>query len=412
MFDRSMRDKLTPATAERRLGEALDQGQFRLYYQPIVSLWTKRLVGTEALLRWHDPNRGIVGPDEFLAALEQTGLIVPVGNWVLDEVCRQSARWQADFPDRPALNMKVNVSPRQLRNPGSSALRSAWRRVRPTRITSAEVNERACWSTSSRRGQLRSQGARGELALGDFRNQLFVPQVPAHDQPRLLSIDRSFVAGICGSRGRHDRRARDRHGQGPRDRHGGARGRDRGQMEALRSAELRPGPGLVLPAPHSPRRHQSCSGVWQQPRVEPPEPRRTSTGAGGALDQFQPAPPPRLTRQPAPVGCGVRAFDDYPLHQSPLPIAHAGTSDPALRAVLLQRLRPRRSGVLRRRAQVPNREVIDAAFSVVMRASNGPCMPRQLGPDNVRTVVGDRGRRRSTDAAVRVTVDAETSVCS
>ena len=139
MFDRSMRDKLTPATAERRLREALDQGQFRLYYQPIVSLWTKRLVGAEALLRWHDPNRGIVGPDEFMAALEQTGLIVPVGNWVLDEVCRQAARWQADYPDRPALNMKVNVSPRQLAQSGfvPHLPRAAWRPVRPTRITSA-----------------------------------------------------------------------------------------------------------------------------------------------------------------------------------------------------------------------------------------------------------------------------------
>src|SRR6185503_4049773 len=84
IFDRSIRDAVTPSTAERRLRQALENGEFRLYYQPIVSLWTKRLVGVEALLRWNDPRRGMVSPGEFMNALEDTGLIVPIGNWIID----------------------------------------------------------------------------------------------------------------------------------------------------------------------------------------------------------------------------------------------------------------------------------------------------------------------------------------
>jgi diguanylate cyclase (GGDEF)-like protein len=114
LFDRAMRDQITPSTAERRLRQALDNGELRLYYQPMVSLWTKRLVGVEALLRWNEPSRGIVDPDEFMGALEDTGLIVPIGAWILDEVTRQSKVWQDSFPDRPTLTLKVNVSERQL----------------------------------------------------------------------------------------------------------------------------------------------------------------------------------------------------------------------------------------------------------------------------------------------------------
>ncbi len=203
MFDRSMRDQLTPATAERRLREALDQGQFRLYYQPIVSLWTKRLVGAEALLRWHDPNRGVVGPDEFMTALEQTGLIVPVGNWVLDEVCRQAFRWQQDYPDRPALNLKVNVSPRQLAQSGFVPhLREclATSQADPDHIC-LEVNERGllehvetAWST------LREAKALGvSLALDDFGTGYSSLGFLRTISLDLLSIDRSFIAGIGGS---------------------------------------------------------------------------------------------------------------------------------------------------------------------------------------------------------------------
>jgi diguanylate cyclase (GGDEF)-like protein len=114
VFDRSMHDRLTPSTAERRLREAIERNEFQIRYQPVVSLWTRRLVGVEALLRWEDPTRGTISPADFLPALEDTGLIVPVGRWRLREACAQSRAWSRQFPDRPPLQVTVTVSPREV----------------------------------------------------------------------------------------------------------------------------------------------------------------------------------------------------------------------------------------------------------------------------------------------------------
>lgn len=95
------------------LRRALDDGELRLVYQPIVSVATGHVAGVEALLRWDHPERGIVGPDEFIPAAESTGLIVPVGAWVLEEACRQAKSWAMSFPDRPAVPVSVNLSARQ-----------------------------------------------------------------------------------------------------------------------------------------------------------------------------------------------------------------------------------------------------------------------------------------------------------
>jgi diguanylate cyclase (GGDEF)-like protein len=114
VFDRSMRDRLTPSTAERRLREAIDRGEFQVRYQPVVSLWTRRLVAVEARLRWQDPARGVIDPADFVPALEDTGLIVPVGRWLLREACAQSRAWTVQHPDRPPLQVTIAVSPREL----------------------------------------------------------------------------------------------------------------------------------------------------------------------------------------------------------------------------------------------------------------------------------------------------------
>jgi EAL domain-containing protein (putative c-di-GMP-specific phosphodiesterase class I) len=74
-------------------------------------------VGVEALLRWDDPARGMVRPEEFIPLLEETGLIIPVGEWFLEQVLQQSVEWQRRFPGRPAMNIKVNISPKQLTYP-------------------------------------------------------------------------------------------------------------------------------------------------------------------------------------------------------------------------------------------------------------------------------------------------------
>jgi diguanylate cyclase (GGDEF)-like protein len=204
MFDRSMRGRLTPATAERRLREALELGQFHLCYQPVVSLWTKRLVGVEALLRWHDPDAGVVEPDMFMDALEHTGLIVPVGNWVMEEVCRQAGEWQEAFPDRPALNVKINVSPRQLGHAGFIPhLRECLDATAATASNIClELNERGlletvenAWST------LREAKALGvSLALDDFGAGYSSLGFLRTFHLDLLSLDRSFVDALTSSR--------------------------------------------------------------------------------------------------------------------------------------------------------------------------------------------------------------------
>jgi diguanylate cyclase (GGDEF)-like protein len=204
LFDRSMREKITPATAERRLRRALESGEFRLYYQPIVSLWTKRMVGVQAVLQWHDPGRGFVAPDEFLPALEDTGLIVPVGRWVLEEVCRQTCAWQQDYPDRPALNVKINVSPRQLAQVAFvGALREALMGTGadPDRLC-LEVSERGLLSdTGGAWSTLREAKKVGvSLALDDFGTGYSSLSFLRQFSLDLLSIDNSFVQDIGRSR--------------------------------------------------------------------------------------------------------------------------------------------------------------------------------------------------------------------
>ncbi|MEO0493883.1 MAG: EAL domain-containing protein [Actinomycetota bacterium] len=115
VYTPAMRSQLTPSTAEKRLAEALDNGEFQLLYQPIVALRTGRLVGAEALLRWDDPHRGIIAPYDFLDALEESGLIVPVGRWVMQESLRQAAKWSRFVePGQAPLRITMNASPRQL----------------------------------------------------------------------------------------------------------------------------------------------------------------------------------------------------------------------------------------------------------------------------------------------------------
>lgn len=98
---------------ERELEQALEAGQLRVHYQPKIALDRDRIVGVEALLRWEHPERGLVGPGEIIPVAETTGLIVPIGAFVLQEACREAAHWRNEFPDRLPLVVSVNVSARQ-----------------------------------------------------------------------------------------------------------------------------------------------------------------------------------------------------------------------------------------------------------------------------------------------------------
>jgi diguanylate cyclase (GGDEF)-like protein len=106
---------------ENDLRRAIEQGEFRLHYQPIYSLMGKQVVGFEALLRWQHPERGILQPMEFIGVAEDAGLSLSLGNWVLREACTQLSKWQSKFPQIPSLTVSVNISGQQLAQPDFSS---------------------------------------------------------------------------------------------------------------------------------------------------------------------------------------------------------------------------------------------------------------------------------------------------
>jgi diguanylate cyclase (GGDEF)-like protein len=119
MFDRAMHVRaLARLRMETDLRHALERGEFEIYYQPLVTLSTGRITELEALIRWHHPQRGLVAPLEFIPLAEETGMIVPIGGWVLAEACRQTREWQQRFPTQNHLALSVNLSPKQFAQTG------------------------------------------------------------------------------------------------------------------------------------------------------------------------------------------------------------------------------------------------------------------------------------------------------
>ncbi len=118
VFRPGMQDEVTAREETgTRLRAALDKGEFHVVYQPIVSLRTGRLSGFEALARWDSPERGAVSPVEFIADAEDSGVIVQLGRWVLEQACRQMRVWRDEFPQKRSMAMSVNVSRQQLAQP-------------------------------------------------------------------------------------------------------------------------------------------------------------------------------------------------------------------------------------------------------------------------------------------------------
>ena len=192
---------------ENELTAALEAGEFRLHYQPIRRASDLQAVGVEALLRWQHPTRGLLGPDQFVPTAEQTGLLRPIGRWVLAAACEQVARWQRDPSRKGApLWLAVNVSPRQLDDPGlaeavTSALTSSHLAVGSLAL---ELTESALMVVDGHREvltRLRETGA--ELFLDDFgtgySSMTHLTQLPIS----AVKIDKSFVAGVPG----HSRQA-------------------------------------------------------------------------------------------------------------------------------------------------------------------------------------------------------------
>ena len=205
IFEPSMSDQtLDRLDLENDLRRALERHELRLHYQPIVSLGSGRVVGFEALVRWQHPRRGLVPPLAFIPLAEETGLIVPLGRWVLEEACTQAERWNRDRPvDNAPLFVSVNLSARQftkgdlLEDVGLTLQRTALEAdALELEITESVLMDQSEAGVRTLR-DLRGLGVR--LVLDDFGTGYSSLSYLKHLPLDTIKIDRSFVAGIEGA---------------------------------------------------------------------------------------------------------------------------------------------------------------------------------------------------------------------
>jgi diguanylate cyclase (GGDEF)-like protein/PAS domain S-box-containing protein len=201
VFDEAMRGRaIARLRMENDLRRALERDELRLEYQPVVSLRDFAIVGVEALLRWRHPERGEIGPSEFIPIAEENGLIEPIGRWVLEQACRQGAAWYRSRPDAAPITISVNlsavqVSRRSLPEVVGSVLRSTG--LDPACL-SLEITETVMVRDADGLGEvlqaLKAVGVR--LVLDDFgtgySSLSYLTRLPLD----VLKVDRSFVDGL------------------------------------------------------------------------------------------------------------------------------------------------------------------------------------------------------------------------
>jgi diguanylate cyclase (GGDEF)-like protein/PAS domain S-box-containing protein len=204
LFEPSMNDAvLERLELETDLRFALERGELTLHYQPIIDLTTQTVCGMEALVRWEHPSQGLVSPVRFIPIAEQTGLIVPLGLWVLEEACRQTKCWQEMFRPEEPLVMNVNVSARQLQQPDFvDQVRAVLDRVGlPPECLKLEITESVMMQDIEtnvvRLNALRALGIR--LAVDDFGTGYSSMSVLSDLPVDTLKIDRSFVSRLGNS---------------------------------------------------------------------------------------------------------------------------------------------------------------------------------------------------------------------
>ncbi|MEQ9460306.1 MAG: EAL domain-containing protein [Phycisphaeraceae bacterium] len=186
---------------ERELRNAVANNGFQLAFQPLVSLEERRVVGFEALIRWNCPGHGFIPPDRFIPLAEETGLIEPIGAWVLDEACRRLRSWMdAGLPQGRPLRMNVNVSQRQLVRGGfTEIVRDTLQRHRlPATALELEVTESVIMDQQDRvlrtLSELREMGVL--LAMDDFGTG-YSSLSCLHQYPfNVLKIDKSFIQSM------------------------------------------------------------------------------------------------------------------------------------------------------------------------------------------------------------------------
>ncbi len=200
LFDEGMHAQvLRVLELETDLRGAVEREEFAVHYQPIVTMATKRLTGFEALLRWRHPERGLLGPADFLEVAEETGLIVPIGWWFLDQACRQLREWQKAFPETP-LTVSVNLSGKQIRQPElvdriraaleDSGLSGSSLKLEITESVLMDDAEAAIRTLE----RLKAMGVR--LSIDDFGTG-YSSLAYLHRFPfDTVKIDRSFIGGL------------------------------------------------------------------------------------------------------------------------------------------------------------------------------------------------------------------------
>jgi diguanylate cyclase (GGDEF)-like protein len=202
VFESSMSEQtLARIDLESDLRGALERDELRLHYQPILAMGSARIVGFEALVRWQHPTRGLVPPLAFIPLAEETGLIIPVGRWVLETACRDALRWQTHEDDASApVVVSVNLSARQFARPDlveevEAVLAETGL---PPSALELEITESVLMDHSDpgihRLRRLRALGVR--LVLDDFGTGYSSLAYLKHLPLDTIKIDRTFVAGI------------------------------------------------------------------------------------------------------------------------------------------------------------------------------------------------------------------------
>ena len=198
VFNENLRSHaLASLKLENDLRRAIDRQEFKLVYQPIVSLMTKQILGFEALIRWHHPERGIVTPSAFIPAAEETGLIVPIDWWVLEEACRQMNDWQLQFIEAHLLSISVNISGCQFSQPDFVAHLTEFlhgANLKPSslklEITEGVIMDNAT-AVAKQLSDLKDLGIR--LGIDDFGTGYSSLNYLSSFPVDTLKVDRSFV---------------------------------------------------------------------------------------------------------------------------------------------------------------------------------------------------------------------------
>ena len=205
VFDREMyAQALELLQLENDLRHGIENREFILHYQPIISTKTGNIRGFEALVRWQHPQKGLVFPDKFIHLAEETGLIIPLGEWVLIEACKQLHQWQVKYPNAAELKMSVNLASQQMIEPDFivklvEILKKA--KISPNSLN-LEITETTLMDYGEKTIEILNQirDKKIQLSIDDFgtgySSLRYLHQFPINH----LKIDRSFINGITVKR--------------------------------------------------------------------------------------------------------------------------------------------------------------------------------------------------------------------